>query len=76
MSRPKLYRNYPGCAAKRRRKGKKLLSYNRIRLNALKHLTILYRERYPEAYKGCARNYPLLIQYRLAKYLHRNKLLT
>lgn len=76
MSRPKLYRNYPGFAAKMRKEGKKRLTRNRVRLGMLKHLTILYRERYPEAYKECARNYPLLIQYRLAKCLHRNKLLT
>ena len=76
MSRPKLYRNYPGFAKKMRRKGKKRLSKNRIELGMLKHLTILYRERYPEAYKECASGYPLLIQYRLAKSFHRNKLLT
>ena len=76
MSRPKLYRNHPGFAKKMRKEGKKRLSKNRIKLKQLKRLAVLYLKCYPEEYKECASGYPLLIQYRLAKKLHHNKLLT
>ena len=70
-------RRYPGFKQKIRRKNKKILSRNRYSMWVLKRLAQCYagnKEVNLEEY--AAERYSPLIQYRFAKWLHRNKLLT
>lgn len=70
-------RRYPGFKQKMRRKNKKILSRNRYSMTVLKMLTHYYagiKEANIKEY--AAERYSPLIQYRFAKWLHRNKLLT
>lgn len=70
-------RRYLGFKQKMRRKNKKILSRNRYSMWVLKRLTQCYAGNKEANLKEYAmERYSLLIQYRFAKWLHRNKLLT
>ena len=70
-------RRYPGFKQKMRRKNKKILSRNRYSMTVLKRLSQYYAGNKEVNLKEyAAERYSPLIQYRFAKWLHRNKFLT
>lgn len=69
-------RRYPGFVKNERKCGRRVVAHHRYELEVLKKLSVLWAEQEAVSPWDYARWYPLFYQYRLAKYFHRNKLLT
>jgi hypothetical protein len=69
-------RRYPGFVKNERKHGRRVVSHRRYELEVLKKLSMLWAEQESVSPWDYAKRYPLFYQYRLAKYFHRNKLLT
>ena len=69
-------RRYPGFIKNERKRGRRVVAHRRYELEVLKKLSMIWAEQEKVSPWDYAQWYPLFYQYRLAKYFHRNKLLT
>ena len=69
-------RRYPGFVKNERKRGRRVVAHRRYEFERLKRLSKIWAEEQNTTPWDYAKWYPLFYQYRLAKYFHRNKLLT
>lgn len=69
-------RRYPGFVKNERKRGRRVVAHRRYEFERLKRLSKIWTEEQNTTPWDYAKWYPLFYQYRLAKYFHRNKLLT